>query len=454
MKSVPGIRDYRFFPGESARPDDSDSDGDGESDERGANYEIDLRTARKSHGRTVLVLEDRAVFDQYEAAVHNFSNSVAMHLENLEYRNRLEEQVRAQTAELEVNRAFLQSLFDQSGDYISVIDLDYTIVRVNPSAVALARRTGSDKPTGPSDLEGRTCHEAYFGRSTPCENCPAREAMRTKETQAATFSSPGAGGDRLWFDVSASPVVDAAGNLMYIKEVGRDISALKRMEEKYRQTAEEKELLLREIHHRVKNNLNMVTSLLRLQFAGFDDERVGRAVNASIDRIQSMSLVHRFFYQSDTQGSINLRGFIGQALEQLFETYVIDRKVRIRSEISDTTVNIDTAVPVGLIINELVTNALKYAFPRDATGTISIRTTAAASEDHIRLTVEDDGVGLPPSFSMRTVESLGMQLVSGLAAQINGEVSVSSPGAGKTGAGGAETTAGRGTAFTITFPRD
>jgi PAS domain-containing protein len=307
MKSVPGIGGYKSFPATSTSERPGDSAGEGEGAKRGATYEIDLRTVRKSYGRIVLVLEDRDVFDQYEAAVHNFCNSVTMHLENLEYRSRLEEQVRAQTAELEVNRAFLQSLFDQSGDYISVIDRDYTIVRVNPAAVALARRAGAYKPTKPSDLEGRTCHEVYFGRSTPCENCPAREAMRTKETHSATFFSPGAGDDRLWFDVSASPVVDPAGNLMYIKEVGRDISALKRLEEKYRQTAEEKELLLREIHHRVKNNLNMATSLLRLQFAGFDDERVRRAVNASVDRIQSMSLVHRFFYQSDTQGSINLR---------------------------------------------------------------------------------------------------------------------------------------------------
>jgi PAS domain S-box-containing protein len=420
IKSVPGIGDYRCFPAPSERPDGSADEG--EADGHGANYEIDLHTARKSYGRIVLVLEDRAAFDQYEAAVHNFCNSVTMHLENLEYRSRLEEQVRAQTAELELNRAFLESLFDQSSDYISVIDLDYTIVRVNPAAVALARPTGSEKPTEPSDLEGRACYEAYFERSTPCENCPAREAMRTKETHSATFSSPGAGNDRLWFDVSASPVVDGTGNLMYIKEVGRDISALKRLEEKYRQTAEEKELLLREIHHRVKNNLNMATSLLRLQFAGFDDDRVRRAVNASVDRIQSMSLVHRFFYQS---------------------------------EVSDIAINIDTAVPVGLIINELVTNALKYAFPDDATGTISVRT-ALPSSDRIRLTVEDDGVGLPASFSMKHTGSLGMQLVSGLAAQINGEVSVSSRGAavGETGTGGAETSAGRGAAFTITFPLD
>lgn len=113
-------------------------------------------------------------------------------------------------------------------------------------------------------------------------------------------------------------------------------------------------------------------------------------------------------------------------------------------------------MPIGLIINELVTNALKYAFPDDATGTIDVRT-ALASSDHIRLTVEDDGVGLPASFSMKHTDSLGMQLVSGLAAQINGEVSVSSRGAavGETGGtGGAETTGGRGAAFTITFPLD
>jgi two-component system, sensor histidine kinase PdtaS len=186
----------------------------------------------------------------------------------------------------------------------------------------------------------------------------------------------------------------------------------------------DRELLLREIHHRIKNNLNTVISLIRLQFDGFEDEGVIAAVEATIHRIESTSLVHELLYRSDTLRSIDFPGFVDRVVEELSRGHARAGTVRIITDITDAPIGIDEAIPVTLIVNELVTNALKYAFPEGREGTILIRTVPVA-DDRLELSVIDDGVGLPPSFDLETSSSLGMQLLRGFVQQINGEVTVS-----------------------------
>lgn len=225
--------------------------------------------------------------------------------------------------------------------------------------------------------------------------------------------------------------------MFYVIEAGRDVTELKQLQDDLRRSAEDKKLLLREIHHRVKNNLNMVISLLRLQFADKREPSVQESVDAAVERIRSMSLVHEFLYQSDTQSSIDFQGFVRHVVDQLSGAYPVGDAVSFDVHIADIPVGITAAAPVSLIVNELVTNALKYAFPAGRTGTITVATTPLDGE-RIELVVSDDGVGLPDGFDLRSTRSLGMQLVAGLTDQMHGDISVSSD---------------HGARFAIRFPR-
>lgn len=405
-------------------------------------YRVDLTTGESSQGTSILQLEDREVFQVFEAAIHNFSNAVAMRLENLEYQHSLEEQVSRQTRELEVNRAFLESIIDESDDLISVVDRDLKIIRVNPAAArVMAEREG--QAPGALRLEGRGCHELFFGSNSPCKDCPAIEAIESGEPHNRIVPFPDPEHPQRWFDVSSYPMRDGEGELLYVVEVGRDITARKQLEDRLRQSLEDKELLLREVHHRVKNNLNMASSLLRLQFSDFEDPGVREAVDASLERLDSMSLVHEFLYRSDTQRGIDFPSFIERIVEQLTRTYALREEVRIHADIADIPVDMDTAVPVSLIVTELVTNSLKYAFPGGSSGTVSI-TTRAVDNNLLELVVADDGIGLPEGLDPESATSLGLQLVQGLSRQIDASLLYGTPRRG---------TGQAGTSVTLRFPR-
>lgn len=423
LRSLPGVRDCVFSGPGDTPPEDGETI-----------YTIELRTAKKRYGFVTLELKDRREFEVFETGVHNFAGALTMRLENLEYQANLEEQVREQTAELEVNQAFLASIIDQSGDFITVVDTDYNVVRANPAATNLARDRGTLPDSG--TLEGTKCYAVFFGLGRPCKACAARDAIETGAAEHHLIPFPNAEKPERWVDVSGFPITDSNGGVPYVIEVGRDVTELKKLEEKLTKTLGEKELLLREIHHRVKNNLSMAVSLLRLQFDGFDDESVRDAVAVAADRIQSMSLVHQFLYSSETQSSIDFQGFVERVVDELAGTYEVGSGVRILREIADIPVDIGVAVPVSLIVTELVTNALKYAFP-SGEGTIRIRT-RSLPEHLIELSVRDDGVGLPPGFEPATSGTLGMQILYGLTDQIGGTVSVTSE---------------KGTAVVVTFPR-
>mgnify|MGYP006275398583 CR=1 FL=1 len=398
-------------------------------------YELELRTARSDFGALVLTLHNRESFDLFEAAVHNFANIVAMRLENLEYRNHLEELVRKQTEEIETNRAFFESIFDQTGDISAVVDLECRVVRANAAALRHAHDHGPPAATL-DELVGHKCHEVLPGLCAPGIVYSAEPASWSGTTQSQVIPIPSQEHPRKWIYVSDFPVVGSSGKVRFILKVGRDVTELKTLEADLTKALAEKDLLLREIHHRVKNNLNMAVSLLRLQFGGFADESVQEALTTAADRIHSMSLVHQSLHRSETQERIGFREFVDGVVAELSSTYGVGGQVRIERDIADIAVGVNLAVPVSLIITELITNALKYAFPRGS-GTVRIRI-QPVSEAMVELSVEDDGIGLPEGFDSRRCESLGMQILYGLTQQIGGTLELSGNG---------------GTSAVVTFPR-
>jgi PAS domain S-box-containing protein len=217
-----------------------------------------------------------------------------------------------------------------------------------------------------------------------------------------------------------------------------DITGRKRAEDQVRASLREKEILLHEIHHRVKNNLQIVSTLLDLQSGYIGDEQARRFFKDSQDRINSMALIHESLYQSKDFAGIDFAHYINGLSDHLFKSYVFDpERISLKIDVDEVCLGVDKAIPCGLIINELFSNALKHAFPGERSGEIRVRCHTEEG-GRLVLSVADNGIGMPSGYDIRNAASLGLQLVSMLAKQLRGEAVI-------------EDTHG-GTAVTISFP--
>lgn len=195
-----------------------------------------------------------------------------------------------------------------------------------------------------------------------------------------------------------------------------------RMEKKLKASLKEKDMLLREIHHRVKNNMQVILSLLRLQPEYIRDEKYIKIFKDIQNRIKSMVLIHEKLYESKDLASINFSDYVRRLVNELFRSYGDNAsKIHLKIDINDIILGIDSAIPCGLIINELVSNSLKYAFVKSKEGIIEI-SLRNINKIFIELVVKDNGVGLPKDFDLKQTKTLGLHLVLTLTKQINGEI--------------------------------
>jgi len=199
------------------------------------------------------------------------------------------------------------------------------------------------------------------------------------------------------------------------------ITRRKQAEKEIRRSLREKETLLAEIHHRVKNNMQIISSLLSLQSRYIEDEKALSLINNCENRIKSMSLVHEKLYLSKDLSEIDFHDYMKDLSARLFQVHRVDsRVVRFSSHITDGLFNIETAIPLGLIINELISNALKHAFPEGGKGNIAVKLTKNTKPEEYTLTVTDDGIGFPEGMDHQSTETFGLQLVEMLAEQLHG----------------------------------
>jgi PAS domain S-box-containing protein len=299
----------------------------------------------------------------------------------------------------------------------------------------------------------------------------ARTLSRADETIPRQDSPP------MVFDIIKVPIFHPDGERKGLVVVGRDVTERKRAEaelKRYQEqlerlvnerTAElaeanshlqneiaerrvaeelvnsslaEKEVLLKEIHHRVKNNLQIISTLLDLQSDAIRDKEAIKSFRESQDRIKAMALIHERLYESSDIATIDFGRYIGDLSVNLFESYQTDPgRVSLKVDCGDISMEIDRAIPCGLIVNELVSNALKHAFPEGRKGEISIGL-HSCDDELVSITVSDNGIGLPPALDIRNTATLGLQLVNMLARQLGGQLSMESAS---------------GTAFTIGFLR-
>ena len=181
--------------------------------------------------------------------------------------------------------------------------------------------------------------------------------------------------------------------------------------------------MLREIHHRVKNNLQIISTLLSLQSSNTKDQRVIDLYRESQNRILSIALIHENLYQSEDLTNINFASYVKNLIDDLFHSYGVDpSKIQMNMEVKDVVMGIETAIPGGLIINELISNTLKHAFPTGE-GEIYLELTKKDNGKY-KLTVRDDGEAFPEGFKIDDTDTLGMKLISNLVNQLDGDITL------------------------------
>ncbi|UBF27353.1 PAS domain S-box protein [Kovacikia minuta CCNUW1] len=231
-------------------------------------------------------------------------------------------------------------------------------------------------------------------------------------------------------------ILDQQDHFVEFQAVGRDITELQQTRQ-IQAALKEKEVLLKEIHHRVKNNLQIIYSLLRLQSRQIKDQQMAQFLLDSQNRVKSIALIHEKLYRSEDLAKINLKQYIPSLVSNLFSSYKINSDVvTLETKIEDISLDIDTAIPCGLIINELISNSLKHAFPEGRGGKIHVRL-HGKKKGLIRLIVGDSGIGIPDKIDPARVKSLGLSLVRDLASQLKGTVRIHRH---------------QGTLFVVTFP--
>jgi PAS domain S-box-containing protein len=221
-------------------------------------------------------------------------------------------------------------------------------------------------------------------------------------------------------EIGLNPIETADG-LMVLSAIV-DITERKRAEEQVLASLHEKEVLLKEIHHRVKNNLAVISSLFYLQSTYAHDEQSVLMFRESQDRVRSMALVHESLYRSENLAEVDFGEYARSLATNLFRSYSLPpNNVRLKTDIEQVTLSIETAVPCGLILNELISNCLKHAFPSSRQGEVRLNL-RVEPEGRCRLRVSDDGVGMPEGLDVMNTRTLGMRLVRSLISQIDGDI--------------------------------
>jgi PAS domain S-box-containing protein len=231
-------------------------------------------------------------------------------------------------------------------------------------------------------------------------------------------------GTRFPASVTTSAVLDANGVVVGMSKVIRNIARQKRVEVQLRASLREKEVLLREIHHRVKNNLQVIASLLNIQMTSELHPESHKGLIESQNRIQSMALVHQLLYQSKDLAQIEFGEYLTKLARRLTDTYDAGaEQIAVEVLAAPMRLDVDHAIPCGLIMNELLTNAITHAFPNGQKGTVRI--TVEARGDDVVLTVVDDGIGIPADLRIDDAHSFGLRIARTLTQQLDGTITLS-----------------------------
>ena len=277
--------------------------------------------------------------------------------------------------------------------------------------------------------------EEVIGKK-PFDLMPIDEAQRTAEVFKSSAANKGPirnlenfnrhkDGRLVVLETSGVPFYDSHGDFGGYRGIDRDITERKLVEERLEASLREKETLLRELYHRTKNNMQVISNLIDLQVLGVNDEKTLKLFKETQNRIKTMALVHEKLYQSKDLSNLNLKDYIGDLANALLGSYQLSGdRINLKLDVEPISVSIDTATPCGLIINELMSNSLKHAFPGDRRGEVSL-VLHQSEKGEIDMRFSDNGIGLPKGFDFKNTRSLGLTLVRNLSVkQLEGTVEV------------------------------
>ncbi|HSE84066.1 MAG TPA: PAS domain S-box protein [Thermodesulfobacteriota bacterium] len=275
----------------------------------------------------------------------------------------------------------------------------------------------------PRELVGRDIFELVHPEDRNSTRAEFQRAIMTGSSGHSVFRFRHKNRRWHWLESTGRVFRTSSGEFRGII-ASRDITEQKQAEEQIKSSLKEKEILLKEVYHRVKNNLQLISSLLNLQLQYITDMCASEMFKETQNRIRSMALLHAQLYQSNNLAMIDFEKYIQSLADNLLSMYGVNSDaVQLDVNVDNVSLDIDTAIPCGLIINELVSNSLKYAFPRGKKGRICIILRKDGSPDNLySLVVGDNGVGFPRDLDIRNTESLGLQLVMDLVEQIEGKI--------------------------------
>jgi PAS domain S-box-containing protein len=323
---------------------------------------------------------------------------------------RAERSLREANRAIERSEAFLRGIFEETPDGVLLIDAACRITRANGQAEQLFGYLHGD-------LVGVEVDAVLFETGPGAEPvCERVRATALQQGHDGTIPLHGRRRDGTTFplDAMASPLRERALVILTV----RDMTDSWEQEEALRRAVEDKNTLLKELYHRVKNNLQLIISLFNLQVRSVSEDQARQALLDAASRVRAMALVHERLYQSGTLSSIRLDDYVRELCEQVAGAASAHRRgIAVDVEAEPLEVGLDVAVPLGLLLNELVTNSFKHGFPGDRAGRVLVRL-ARLDGDNVRLTVSDDGVGLPPGMDRTSRRSLGLKLVAALTEQL------------------------------------
>lgn len=330
-------------------------------------------------------------------------------------------------AALMQSEARYRLITDNMSDSVWLMDKKFRLTFISPSSERKRGFSQKELLDLPFERqltpESRKVFHHFFAENFTEERLGQKDLPVSATTELAFLMKDGS---TYWAETTLSLIRDAMGRPFGYVGMARDVTERKRAEDKILASLHEKEILLREIHHRVKNNLQIIASLLYLQSINITDTFTLDILRESRSRVKSMALIHEKLYRSEDLALIPFATYLKSLIDNLKEAYgVSDETVTIGVTITppDLSLSIETGIPCGLIINELISNSLKHAFKDGRKGVITIAMTQGGTHDYTMI-ISDNGVGFPRDVDFKKTSSLGLQLVNNLVLQLEGDISL------------------------------
>ena len=316
----------------------------------------------------------------------------------------------------EKRRKLLESVVTNTTESVAILDISPQA----PHPRIVYVNGGFQEMTGYNEDDVRNRSLSFLtGEETDPEQMQVMEnAIRERKAAEVELINYRKDGQSFWTQISIVPVEDSHGDYSHMVAIGRDITSRKESEKRLQESLHEKEVLLSEVHHRVKNNLALVSGMLQMQVFDEENEQVINKLNNSMLRVEAMASIHQLLYESSSFSRLEFSKIINKLIKATHDSFSAGKEIDIEIETEPFELNINQAVPCSLIINEAITNVYKHAFKNREKGWV--KAVLRCDEDLVTFKIEDNGIGLPEDFDLDNLSSLGTKIITALVKQLNG----------------------------------